>query len=299
MKNGYITTRIWHDAWFETLPPEQKLLFIYLRTNGQTSICGIFELTNKTIAYETGIHINNVCKYMSDFERKGKVYRYNEYICITNMLKHLFKPNDNLIKGVQNEKSLIDAEIIHYFEGACKGLIRGSRPPSNISPSPSPSPSPPPSLLIPKGITEKSEPLLESEILKDTIIEELPKEKSSARKEKVSYGDPAINQMLEAIKGTLKLTDFKESVKMQRIFGKHLVGLKETIGDNEFKTRFLSLMQDSFHLKNMGSLQYCYKQIKGFVSVESKVEKGGSTRACKKCGKMIKVGDRCVCWDRL
>jgi len=46
------------------------------------------------------------------------------------------------------------------------------------------------------------------------------------------------------------------------------MGLKNKIGQEEFKARFLALAQEEFHLKNMGSLQYLYKQIKSYVPIQ-------------------------------
>ena len=82
------------------------------------------------------------------------------------------------------------------------------------------------------------------------------------------FGNPEINKMLGTIKALLQLEDFKETKAMQRNFGKLLVGLKNKIGQEEFKARFLVLGQDEFHLKNMGSLQYLYKQIKSYVPIQ-------------------------------
>jgi hypothetical protein len=82
------------------------------------------------------------------------------------------------------------------------------------------------------------------------------------------YGKPEINKMLSAIKEMLDLTDFKETQKMQRIYGQHLVNLMAKISREEFRHRFESLSNDPFHRKNMGSLKYIYQQIKGFVNQE-------------------------------
>lgn len=45
----------WDDPWFSELPPESKLLFLYLITNRRTTACGVFEVTLRAIAFETGI----------------------------------------------------------------------------------------------------------------------------------------------------------------------------------------------------------------------------------------------------
>ena len=113
---------------------------------------------------------------------------------------------------------------------------------------------------------QKSDKSIKKDIL--VLMESEPKEKSSAKKENVEYGNAEVNQMLGTIKELLFLEDFKETKKMQRNLGKHLVNLKNKLGQEEFRDRFLILGKDQFHLKNMGSLQYLYKQIKGFVPLQ-------------------------------
>lgn len=45
----------WDDPWFSELAPDAKLLFLYLITNRRTTACGVFEITLRAIAFETGI----------------------------------------------------------------------------------------------------------------------------------------------------------------------------------------------------------------------------------------------------
>lgn len=101
------------------------------------------------------------------------------------------------------------------------------------------------------------------QITKENIQKKIPK-----GIEQSSYGNEDINKMLEFLKQALGLTDFKETKQSQRNFGKHLVGLMEKIGKEEFRDRLQELAKDQFHLKNMGSLQYLYKNIKGFVKAK-------------------------------
>lgn len=119
--------------------------------------------------------------------------------------------------------------------------------------------------ILSKDNTDESEPL-ENPIINNSLEVQEDKEKSSAKKE--SYGNEDINRMLGTIKGLLYLDDFKETQKLQRQYGLHLVNLKNKLGKEEFGSRFMQLAQDEFHLKNMGSLKYVYNQIKGFVPIK-------------------------------
>ena len=99
------------------------------------------------------------------------------------------------------------------------------------------------------------------------------KEKGGAAEQESSstteHGNPGVNEILKTIQGLLGVTDFKESKKQQRIWGSNLMRLRDGLGRKEFSGRFLALQSDPFHLKNMGSLQYIYRQIKGFVGTVS------------------------------
>ena len=98
--------------------------------------------------------------------------------------------------------------------------------------------------------------------LTESVLEEGEAPKDEPKRE---YGNPEINAMLAKIKMALGLDDFKEPQRQQRMYGKHLVNLEAKIGDIEFANRFTILVADSFHRKNMGSLAYIYRQVKGFV----------------------------------
>lgn len=52
-----IDTDTWDDPWFSELAPEAKLLFLYLVTNRRSNAAGCFEITEKAIAFETGLGI--------------------------------------------------------------------------------------------------------------------------------------------------------------------------------------------------------------------------------------------------
>jgi hypothetical protein len=63
-----IHEKIWKDPDFQAYIPEGKLLFIYLCTNGSTSESGIYAITPKTIADETGIKQESIIKVMKNLK---------------------------------------------------------------------------------------------------------------------------------------------------------------------------------------------------------------------------------------
>ena len=66
--------KIWQDEWFSELPPDGKLMFIYLVTNRAATLAGIYRLPQKFIAFETGITPKRVTELMAEFHAAGKVY---------------------------------------------------------------------------------------------------------------------------------------------------------------------------------------------------------------------------------
>ena len=76
------------------------------------------------------------------------------------------------------------------------------------------------------------------------------------------YGNKDITVLLEAIRQTVRVDDFKETKQMQRNFGKHLNTLLEKIGREEFRSRLDKILNDSFKRKNCNSLKYLYGEIK-------------------------------------
>jgi hypothetical protein len=61
-----IYTIMWKDPDFQVYTPDAKLLFIYLCTNDSTSESGIYPITEKTIADETGLKKEAVTKLLAN-----------------------------------------------------------------------------------------------------------------------------------------------------------------------------------------------------------------------------------------
>ena len=82
-----IHVSIWKDSWFLDLEPDEKLLFIYLFSNESTSLSGIYRVSRKVIAFETGLDKQRINEILEKFCTVGKVYNENDIIWIVNMRK--------------------------------------------------------------------------------------------------------------------------------------------------------------------------------------------------------------------
>jgi hypothetical protein len=125
-----INTRVWSDDWFESINPSEKLLWIYLLTNAQTNMLGIYEISIKRIQFETGLNKEIIEKALKGFESVKKAIYNNGFIILPNWMKNQAM-NTNMVKSAETlflnlPNHLIDCLIsngFESFESLSKGLV--------------------------------------------------------------------------------------------------------------------------------------------------------------------------------
>jgi hypothetical protein len=126
----YLNTRIWADTWFENLEVDEKLVWIYLLTNQQTNLIGIYEIGLRRISNETGVEINRLQTVMERFANSLKAFHNGYFVVIPNSLAHQTLANPNMEKSAKNIYDSLPLEIkkllqslgIADFESLLKGL---------------------------------------------------------------------------------------------------------------------------------------------------------------------------------
>jgi len=98
-----IHTKIWKDPWFIDLPPERKLLFIYLFSNEQANMMGLYQLPLKVICFETDLDSAAVEEGLAQFAADGKCYFEDNYVWIVN----LFRYNANNPKSPKTQTHIL------------------------------------------------------------------------------------------------------------------------------------------------------------------------------------------------
>ena len=93
-KNRMISTRFWDDSFIINCDPIEKLLFLYFLTNPLTSICGIYEISLKRIAFDTGIDKEMIIKILDRFEKADKMKYENGWLALKNFVNNQ-KCSDN------------------------------------------------------------------------------------------------------------------------------------------------------------------------------------------------------------
>ena len=97
----------WKDPWFFDLEPDEKLLFIYLFSNENTSISGIYEIPFRVICFETGLSSEFVKVALDKFEEASKVYFENGVIWVKNLRKYNASTSEKIKKGIENDLAKI------------------------------------------------------------------------------------------------------------------------------------------------------------------------------------------------
>ena len=66
------------DKIMERFSVEEKLLFIFFLTNGNTTQIGVYKILMKEIAFFTGISVSDVAMLMDKFENEYQMIKYNK-----------------------------------------------------------------------------------------------------------------------------------------------------------------------------------------------------------------------------
>jgi hypothetical protein len=81
-----VHTEMWRaDDWFQTLPTDARLLWIYLFTNPSASVSGIYKLPIRTMANETGLDLGRVTDLLAEFQQAKKAYYQDGVIWVRKM----------------------------------------------------------------------------------------------------------------------------------------------------------------------------------------------------------------------
>lgn len=102
-KKRYINTQFWRDSYIANLDPSEKLVFLYLITNPDTNISGIYQVPLKIIATDTGFDKDMIIKILNRFEKDGKVKYENGWVALKNFQKNQNEKSPAVAIGIDNE----------------------------------------------------------------------------------------------------------------------------------------------------------------------------------------------------
>lgn len=95
-----VDTNFWKDTYVVDLDPSEKYIFLYMLTNPRTTIAGVYEISLREIAFDTGYDVDMVKKILERFERDGKIIYRHGWLVLFNWQKHQLK-NPNVEAGMK------------------------------------------------------------------------------------------------------------------------------------------------------------------------------------------------------
>jgi len=110
-KQRIINTKFWSDPYIQDLDAYTKLLFLYLLTNEHTDICGIYEISERTICFEINFKQDKLKQSIDRLSQDGKIYYIDGWIYIKNFSKHQ-NSNPSVEKGVERSLKLVPSDIL-------------------------------------------------------------------------------------------------------------------------------------------------------------------------------------------
>jgi hypothetical protein len=100
------------------MTPEEKFFFLYILTNPYTTQSGIYEISKKTMAFETGYHLETIDKLLDRFEQKNKIIydaETNE-LYIKNWIKYNWSGSPKVIKAfIEDLQKVKSTRILQAF----------------------------------------------------------------------------------------------------------------------------------------------------------------------------------------
>lgn len=123
MTTRAIHTKIWSDTWFAELSTSEKLLFIYLLTNRYVNLCGIYELPDRIIAFDTGLPLKTI--EAAKAKLSEKIIFIDEWVAIKNVEKYDTYSGGKLSSAKEKQLQEIPHHILSMVEKIKKEKVDG------------------------------------------------------------------------------------------------------------------------------------------------------------------------------
>lgn len=99
----YRTIRMafWNNPAIEDMPPEQKLLYLYLFTSPHTNNLGVLSVTVRKIAFETGLDEDDVRDFLEDLEFDGRIIMEDGDIWVCGFIRHQCSTSPKILTSLR------------------------------------------------------------------------------------------------------------------------------------------------------------------------------------------------------
>ena len=121
-KTRMINTSFWRDNFITNLDPSERYLYLYLLTNPDTNISGVYQIPLKIMATDTGYDAEMLLKMLSKFEEYGKIKYENGWVAIKNFIKNQNQKSITVKKGIENELKNAPEGLILWLKTNLEGI---------------------------------------------------------------------------------------------------------------------------------------------------------------------------------
>ena len=116
-KQRMIDTKFWTDYYIQELNPNTKMFYLYLMTNPSTNIAGCYEISLKTMQFDTGLTIDTIKRCIDTLSIGHKICYHNGWLLIRNFVKHQSTSSIKVQRGIEIEKAKIPDTIAKKLYG--------------------------------------------------------------------------------------------------------------------------------------------------------------------------------------
>ena len=99
----YRTIRMafWNNPAIEDMPPEQKLLYLYLFTSPHTNNLGVLSVTVRKIAFETGLDEDDVREFLEDLAFDERIVLEDGDIWVCGFIRHQCSTSPKILASLR------------------------------------------------------------------------------------------------------------------------------------------------------------------------------------------------------
>ena len=90
---------IWSDPAFEDLPPQSKLIFLWLLTNPTRDNAGVTRVGLRRLSFETGILLEDLEGFLELVMRAGNFERHGDRILSVNWIKRQVGTGESFVRN--------------------------------------------------------------------------------------------------------------------------------------------------------------------------------------------------------
>lgn len=107
-----IHTQIWKDEWFMDLSNDGKLLFIYLFSNENSNMAGIYKLPLRVAEFETGLSKDTIQELLNQFEIQERAVYRDGIVWVVHMRRYHSSESGTVLKNITASLEIIPECLI-------------------------------------------------------------------------------------------------------------------------------------------------------------------------------------------